>query len=94
MLLDESRSGDATVETSAAPPAKPSANLAPPPAEPGAVEEFQIGEKPAFVSPEETPAAESNVFAEISAELPAEDPVKETPAPEARKKPARHPSLN
>ena len=91
MLLDESRSGDAAVETSAAPPAKPSANLAPPPAEPGAVEEFQIGEEPAFVSPEETPAAESNVFAEISAELPAADPVKETPAPEARKKPAKAP---
>jgi tetratricopeptide (TPR) repeat protein len=91
MLLEESRSGDATVETSAAPPAKPSANLAPPPAEPGAVEEFQIEEEPASVSPEETPAAESNVFAEISAELPAADPVKETPAPEARKKPAKAP---
>jgi tetratricopeptide (TPR) repeat protein len=90
-LLDESGGGEAAVETPAAPPAKPSAKPAPPPAEPGAVEEFQIGEEPAFVSPEEPPAAEANAFAEISAELPVSDPAKETPAPEARKKPATAP---
>ena len=90
-LLDESRGGEATVETPAAPPAKPSAKPAPPLAEPGAIEEFQIGEEPAFVSPEETPAAETNAFAEISAELPAAHPAKESPAPEARKKPAKAP---
>lgn len=84
-LLDESRGGEAPVETPAAPPAKSSAKPAPPSAQPGAVEEFQIGEEPAFVSPEEPPAAEANAFAEISGELPA-DPIKETPAPEARKK--------
>jgi tetratricopeptide (TPR) repeat protein len=90
-LLDESRVGEATVETPAAPPAKPSAKPAPPPAGPGAVEEFQIGEEPAFVSPEEIPAAESNAFAEISAEISPADEAKKTPAPEARKKPAKAP---
>ena len=90
-LLDESRGGEATVETSAAPPAKPSAKPTPPSAEPGAVEEFQIGEEPAFVSPEETPAAESNAFAEISAEISPADEAKKTPAPETRKKPAKAP---
>jgi tetratricopeptide (TPR) repeat protein len=90
-LLDESRGGEAAVETPAAPPARPSAKPAPPPAEPGAVEEFKIGEEPAFVSPEEPPAAEANAFAEISAEISPADEAKKTPAPEARKKPAKAP---
>src|SRR6266404_3203810 len=91
-LLEESRGGEATVETSAAPRAKPSGTPAPPP-EPGAIEEFQIGEEPSFVLPEEAPAAaaKANPFAEISAELPATDEAKKTPAPEVPKKPAKAP---
>ena len=91
-LLEESRGGEATVETSAAPRAKPSGTPAPPP-EPGAIEEFQIGEEPSLVLPEEAPpaAAKANPFAEISAELPATDEAKKTPAPEVPKKPAKAP---
>ncbi len=91
-LLEESRGGEATVETPAAPPAKPSGTPAPP-AEPGAIEEFQIGEEPSFVLPEEAPAAaaKANPFAEISAELPATDEAKKTPTPEVPKKPAKAP---
>ena len=91
-LLEESRGGETTGETSAAPPAKPSGTPAPP-AEPGAIEEFQIGEEPSFVLPEEAPAAaaKANPFAEISAELPRTDEAKKTPAPEGPKKPAKAP---
>src|SRR6266850_4680135 len=91
-LLEESRGGEATVETPPAPPAKPSGTPAPP-AEPGAIEEFQIGEEPSLVLPEEAPAAaaKANPFAEISAELPATDEAKKTPAPEVPKKPAKAP---
>src|SRR5712664_1326488 len=91
-LLDESRGGGATLETRAAPPPKPSAPPVPP-AERGAIEEFQIGEEPSFVLPEEAPAAAAaaNPFAEISAELPATDEAKKTPTPEVPKKPAKAP---
>jgi len=91
-LLEESRGGEATVETPAASSTKLSATPAPP-AEPGAVEEFQIGEEPAFLSPEEAPAAagEANPFAEISAELPPAEQTKKTQAPKAPKKPAKTP---
>jgi tetratricopeptide (TPR) repeat protein len=89
-LLDESRGGEATLLTPAAPPPKPSASPVPP-AEPGAIEEFQIGEEPSFVLPEEGPAAAANPFAEISAEIPAADEVKKTPAREVAKKPAKAP---
>jgi tetratricopeptide (TPR) repeat protein len=91
-LLDESRGGEAALETPVAPPPKPSA--APlPPAEPGAIEEFQIGEEPSFVLPEEAPAgaAAANPFAETSAEIPAAEEVRKTPAPEVAKKPAKAP---
>jgi tetratricopeptide (TPR) repeat protein len=93
-LLDESRSGEITAETPAAPPAKPPVSPAPP-AQPGAIEEFQIGEEPSFVSPEEAPAAaaEANSFAEISAEIPAAKQTKKAPAPEVPKKPAKAPEL-
>ncbi len=91
-LLDESRGGGATIETPAAPPSKPSASPVRP-AEPGAIEEFQIGEEPSFVLPEEAPAAaaKANPFAEISAELPATQEAKKPPAPEVPKKPAKVP---
>jgi len=88
-LLDESRGGEAAP---AARPPKPPASPVPP-AEPGAIEEFQIGEEPSFVLPEEAPAgaAAANPFAETSAEIPAAKEVKKTPAPEAAKKPAKAP---
>src|SRR6267143_3589935 len=91
-LLDESRGGEAALETPVAPPPKPSAAPVPP-AEPGAIEEFQIGEEPSFVLPEEAPAgaAAANPFAETSAEIPAADEGKKTPAPEVAKKPAKAP---
>src|SRR6266850_2712052 len=85
-LLDESRGGKAAVETPAPAPAKPSAKPAPP-AEPGAIEEFQIGEEPSFVLPEEA----ANPFAEISAEIPRTDEAKKPPAPEVPKKPGKAP---
>jgi tetratricopeptide (TPR) repeat protein len=86
-LLEESHSGEAAVETPAAPPAKPPAKPAPP-AEPGAIEEFQIGEEPSFVLPEQTPAgaANANPFAEISAEIPPAEEAKKTPASDVPKK--------
>src|ERR1700674_1156641 len=67
-------------ETPAAPPPKPSASPVTP-ADPGAIEEFQIGEEPS--------AAAANPFAEISAEIPAAEEAKKTPAPEVAKKPAK-----
>jgi len=91
-LLDESRSAETAPRTPAAPPAKPSAPPAPP-VKPGTIEEFQIGEEPSFLSPEEAPpaAAEANSFAEISAEIPAENQTKEAPAPKVPKKPSKAP---
>jgi len=72
------------VETSAAPRAKPSGTPAPPP-EPGAIEEFQIGEN-FLVLPEEAPCrSEGKSFAEISAELPATDEAKNSGARSAKK---------
>jgi tetratricopeptide (TPR) repeat protein len=89
-LLEESPGAEATSEAPAAPPAKPSAP--PSQAAPGGLEEFQIGEEPSFVSPEEAPAAaDANAFAEISAEIPAANQTKEAPAPEVPKKPAKAP---
>jgi tetratricopeptide (TPR) repeat protein len=90
-LLDESRGGKDAVSTPAAPPPKPAASPAPP-ADPGAIEEFQIGEEPAL-TPEEAPAAaeKANAFAEISAEIPATNKTEKTPAPEVPKKPRKAP---
>jgi tetratricopeptide (TPR) repeat protein len=90
-LLEESPGGEAPVEPPAAPPKKPSAPPAPS-AEPGGIEEFQIGEEP-FVLPEEAPAAaaETNPFAEISAEIPAANKAKDAPAREVPKKPGKAP---
>jgi len=87
--LDDAAAGTPG-EAPAAPPPKPPA-LKAPPAAPGAIEEFQIGEEPAFLLPDEAPAAgeAANSFAEISAEIPAE--AKKTPAPEAPKKPRKAP---
>jgi pilus assembly protein FimV len=88
-LHEESQGAEATSEAPPPPPAKP---LAPPPPQAaGGIEEFQIGEEPSFVSPEEAPAADTNAFAEISAEIPAVDQTKEAPAPELPKKPAKAP---
>jgi len=67
--------------------AKPSGTQAPP-AEPGAIEEFQIGEElPSFARRSPAAAAKAIPFAEISAELPATDEAKKTPAPECQKSP-------
>ena len=101
-LLDESHAGAATVEAPVAQHAKPAATPAPP-SQPGSIEEFQIGDHPAFDLPDDAPAIaafdaaseapsapeEPPVFAEISAEIPVAKQEKKVPAPEIPKKPAK-----
>jgi tetratricopeptide (TPR) repeat protein len=98
-LLEESRPGGANVETPAPVPAKPASGPARH-TEPGEVEEFEINEEPATVSPDDAPAVaafdaaanapviplEPEPIAEKTAEKPARRKPKEVPAAKAPKK--------
>jgi tetratricopeptide (TPR) repeat protein len=99
-LLEESRPSEAAVETPAPVSAKPAAG----PKrhkEPGDVEEFQIGEEPPIISPDDVPAVAAfdvahdapaiplkpEPVAEKSAKTPAAGKPKEKPAAKAPQKP-------
>jgi tetratricopeptide (TPR) repeat protein len=106
-LLDESQQGEAVVEAPPPPVAKPPAAKPPAaparPPQPVEVEEFQIAEEPAILSPAEEPAVaaqdtasavpaiplEPEPPAKPAAETPAAKKPKEKPAPEVSKKPAK-----
>jgi tetratricopeptide (TPR) repeat protein len=99
-LLEESRPSEAAVETPAPVSAKPAAGPKRH-TEPGDVEEFQIGEEPPIISPDDVPAVAAfdvahdapaiplkpEPVAEKSAKTPAAGKPKEKPAAKAPQKP-------
>src|SRR5712664_4137057 len=103
-LLEESRHSEATVEAPAPVPAKPAAGPARR-TKPGEVEEFQIGDEPPAIPPDDVPAVaafdvagdapaiplEPEPIAEKAVKTPAAAQPKEVPAAKAPQKPPQKP---
>ncbi len=94
-LLEETRPRETTSEVPAPVASKPAARPAPP-AKPGEVEEFQIGEELPLAPPEDAPAAaapaiplEPEPIAENAPKRPAAPKPKEAPAARPPQKPAQ-----
>ena len=92
-IVEETRPSEGTGEAPAPVAAKPAAGPTRR-AEPGGVEEFQIGEEPPIVAPDELPASDApaiplEAIAEKAVETPATAKPKKIPAAEAPQKPPK-----